>query len=663
MDLPRPALLKQLQLFLSAEGRGFTHYVHDLGTGKILSVPRSSAAALRRFRQALSTTAGAREKLDPEDARESYVVLSYLRSVRDAERLKRGRFNPMFMQINLFDVGPLQRRIEGFAMALVGWPLALVVLVLAIVAFMLGIRNDWAIAAEFGNIFSLSALATFALIAPVLKIVHEFGHVVFAAWAGVRVRKAGVNLIGLYPLPYVDCTEADISARRRDRILISLAGVITDFIVGLIAFIAWHMVEGDFLRGLAGRIVVFSTVSSLLFNANPLIKLDGYFALVDLIGQRNMGTRATQVFAEARNWLTTLGAKGSLPKDRGQVALAAYGVGSWGYRITVLYHLVMQLLPQYLGLGAVIAAWGGYAMFGAPLLADLPVKRPEPAEEARRLLPRRLGFVALVAAVMLFVPLPLAMHRNFTLDGSDRYVLTTGKDGFVDAPVSAAGQVALGDALLHLSNGELERQREIMALSIGEAKLLSEMVRGIDAAQAQMAADNLFSVMAKSDVLNSEAESLTVRAPASGVFLPHAGLRSGQYLAEGSAVGQFLPASGRAALVGEFPERWVEKFQNELSSIEVWDQILGYRQVDPTDVRLVETVRHDAQSGVRSFAIEMTLGLPPSAFIGRDVQVRMGFGWQPLWRHVVFWGQGRIQAFRDAQLADRLQRIGLDARY
>ena len=164
--------------------------------------------------------------------------------------------------------------------------------VLATLVFYIGMQNDCAIAAEFKGVFNRQALLTFGLIAPFLKIMHLFGHTLEATRFGVRVRQVGVNLIGLYPLPFVDCSVADHTARRRDRILISIAGLMTDFLICLIAFVVWHFADNNVVQSVAGRVFAFSTISSILFNANPLMKFDGYYVMVDQIGQRNLYTRA-----------------------------------------------------------------------------------------------------------------------------------------------------------------------------------------------------------------------------------------------------------------------------------------------------------------------------------------------------------------------------------
>lgn len=657
MDLPRPALLKQLQLVLSVEGRGFAYYVSDLGSGKILSVPRKTAAAMIRFADAARGDTRAREQMTEDDARDSYGVLSYLRTARDHDRLKGRKFNPLSVQVDLFDVGPHQHRLERLAQWFIGWRALTLIGVLLAVSLFLGTRNGWAIQSEFDGVLSLSALAAFGLVAPFLKIIHEFGHVLVATRFGVGVRMAGINFIGLYPLPFVDCSEADVSARRRHRVLISLAGIFTDLLVGLFAFLLWHMVEGEFLRTMAGRILVFSTLNSVMFNANPLMKLDGYYAVVDLIGQRNLSTRAMQGFAQLRKYVFTLAAQGGLPKGRAAWATTLYGAASTAYRLFILYIIVTSVMPKYLGLGMVLAVWGGYLMFLSPILADTRPVVPGPPVSPARLWSRRGLAFGLIGLVFLVVPAPFVLNLPLSLDLENRYVLTIGKGGVLTAPPLAAGQVAAGAQLALLENPGLADERAMSVLALAEAQLLQDSVQGVDAAQAQLARDKLAAVQTRAAVLRTEIDSLTLFAPAQGLFLPDAALRRGKFLRDGARIGRFLPADGRAVLIGAFPERWVEKYQGELIAAELRDQ-QKYATIALDRLRLVEISSIDRGTGTRSFALEVVHDDPAASLAGHDVQIRLDFGMQPLWRHVEFWVQARLAAFRDAQLADRLSGMG-----
>jgi putative peptide zinc metalloprotease protein len=259
MDIPRASSLNQLELHLSTEARGFSYLVADRSNGRIVAVPRTAVRAVSLAVGAMHGAEGARDAMGEAEARETAGLLGYLKSIRDQDISRRTRFNPISMQFGFPLPSAIQAHIQGLARAVVSQRFGLAILGLATVFVALGLSTDWEISQEFSGILSIEALLSFGLIAPVLKIVHEFGHLLAATRYGVPVRRVGLNLIGLYPLPFVDCSEADISASRRQRIVISLAGLWTDIAIGLVAGIAWHFLDGDFLKTFAGRVFVFST--------------------------------------------------------------------------------------------------------------------------------------------------------------------------------------------------------------------------------------------------------------------------------------------------------------------------------------------------------------------------------------------------------------------
>ena len=653
MDAPRPEILKQLRLSLTSEGRRLAFFLSDLSSGKIVSVPREAALGLQRLQDRMSgqdTT-----EIPREDIEAGVKALGYVTSVRRAERMKAARFNPLFINIPLFDVGPWQPGLQRFSTWFVGWPLTLLMLGLTVVSVILGIRNDWAIRSEFAGLLQIETLLTFGLIAPVLKIVHEFGHVVAATAAGVRVRQAALSLIALYPLPSVDCSEADVTASRAGRVSISLAGIVTDFLVGMTAFILWHLAEGDVARGVAGQVVVFSTLNSLLFNANPLMKLDGYYAGVDLIGQRNLYTRASQRLAEFGRSLFSLGAEGAVPRGSGGWGLAGYGAATLVYRLTISFTILMAILPQFLGLGMVLGLWGAYVMFLSPFLAD-PVPKAASKVPKRRLWLGRGGFGALAVGIVMFLPLPFTLVLPLRLDDAGYYAVTVQSSGFVMDRARPAGLAKPGDLLLALSNPETEHKSRLLEMQSREAELLLQNTQSVGLAEAQLAQEKLRSVETQIAVLATEQAGLSVRMGADGFFLAASGLAPGSFLVAGDRVGLAYPIGGTARLAGAFPERWVDEFQTRAPTGEVR---LGrrYVAVPNADLNLTDGAVTDPKTGLRSISLHVGLPVEPVALVGQDVQIRLHFGNRPIWDHLRFWAQGKFAAFRDAQIVDRETRI------
>lgn len=63
-------------------------------------------------------------------------------------------------------------------------------------------------------------------------------------------------------------------------------------------------------------------MTTIIFNLNPAIKLDGYYVLSDLTGQHNIASRGTTA---ARDWLTRrLGGQADRPDPAVSVLLAVF---------------------------------------------------------------------------------------------------------------------------------------------------------------------------------------------------------------------------------------------------------------------------------------------------------------------------------------------------
>jgi putative peptide zinc metalloprotease protein len=148
--------------------------------------------------------------------------------------------------------------------------------------------------------------------------VHEAGHALAIRHYGRRVRHLGVMIYYLFPAAYVDATDMAM-ATRRQRIVVSLAGPIGGLTVGAICAIV-AMFDG----GVVGA-VAFQGASLFIFqfvlNLVPILELDGYHVLVDLLDapflrQRSMAFARTAIVRKLRRrerW------------KRGEIGLALFG--------------------------------------------------------------------------------------------------------------------------------------------------------------------------------------------------------------------------------------------------------------------------------------------------------------------------------------------------
>lgn len=651
MDLPRLALLKQIRIRLSSEGKRSIYLGHDTASGRIFSLPANVANSLRRMKAAAEGNTAAREAVSNDEAREAYKFLHTIDAMRRMDALGTKSFNPVFANIPMFNVAPLQPRLYWLADWLVGVRFVIGLVILMSIAVFLGARNDWLIVDVFDNVFSIDALVTFGLVAPLLKLVHEFGHVLVATKARVKVRQAGLYIIGLYPMPYVDCTEADIAARKMDRIAISVAGIAVDVTIGLTAMIAWHMVDGSFLRTLCGNIFLFSTLNSVLFNANPLIKLDGYYAFADAIGARNLYTRSSKTLSQLVLFCMSLGHAGSRPRRGAHWAIVLYAILTFLYRLNILYFIATSLIPKYLGVGAFVTAWGAYVMLVNPLLQDKAAKASHPAPTMKRIWTMRCVLLAGAIAALLFIELPFRTSVPMTLDVTGRYQYTTRTSGTV---VSANSKVQLeqGDTILKLASQRLVDQLALTEVDLAMSQLQYETVRGEDPVKASAALEAIKTDQEQVAILRKEIEGLHLVAPFDGTFVSHGAVPIGTYFESGTAIGAFFPNTPGSQLTGPFDERYYLKFQDgpDMVTLRIKEQYVDL----PLDAATLQSVvTQDNESGKRAYTLKLRYEPAASVLATETALARVRFPPEPLWRHILFILQGTMSNFREAQLLDR----------
>ncbi|MGW8975683.1 PqqD family peptide modification chaperone [Streptomyces platensis] len=136
---------------------------------------------------------------------------------------------------------------------------------------------------------SWSWLAVLLLTAQIA--VHELGHALVCQYLRVPVREAGVTLM-LYVMPvaYVDRTDAYRVRHRAPRVLIALAGPLSDAIWAGVAGVVLLTTNGA-VHDVAGALMQLQ-VLLMLVNLNPLLPSDGYHALEAAMGSINLRGRS-----------------------------------------------------------------------------------------------------------------------------------------------------------------------------------------------------------------------------------------------------------------------------------------------------------------------------------------------------------------------------------
>ena len=391
----------------------------------------------------------------------------------------------------------------------------------------------------------------------VIKSLHELGHYLACVYLKVRCSEVGVLLLCFTPCLYCDTTDGWKLPSRWQRAGIAAAGVYFELIIAIFGGLMFLYHEHGFLHILGGGMWLMCTAGTLILNANPLFRYDGYFVLSDLLRAPNLATQGTRSLWDG--FISLLGGRSLNPQDYDLPLrwLLPFAAASLFYRlliaIGILTFLWKFLLPLGLGLpflflSCVMAI--GMLRAGVrnmhSVIAELFAREPISWKRLSALI------ALLVALGVLAVSWRLpsgSVHRGYVeISGSQPMYAAT--DGVLSQVHNWNTPLKEGDAILTLTNSELDWS---ILNAEQEHRLLVERVRVLEQAKSldetlaaeiptleQMASES----EAKWKMLEKERQRLSFVAPNSGRFVPKSNwIPAGFNL--GEVVREFEPAMAR----------------------------------------------------------------------------------------------------------------------
>ncbi|MEA3207023.1 MAG: putative peptide zinc metalloprotease protein [Chthoniobacter sp.] len=313
-----------------------------------------------------------------------------------------------------------------------------------------------------------------------LKVAHEFSHGLFCKRFGGAVREAGVILVVFVPMGYVDATASLGFASRWRRMMVAAAGLYLEFFLAAIAAIVWAQTPPGALHTLAHNMVITGTVLTLFFNANPLMRFDGYYLLSDLLDVPNLATRGRAWAQRALSWLLLGGRapQALRPASREQWIAALYGVAAWAWQLLTLAGLLLGASVALRGGGLLLAVVAGAAWVGLPLwrfVTSLAGSIRAGTGHWAGLAVRAIALAALVAAA-IFVPWHRTVSSTGVLELADTQVLRAECPGFVEKEwVQDGDLVAAGQVLLELRNDEATAELGRRRLALEQQELRARL--------------------------------------------------------------------------------------------------------------------------------------------------------------------------------------------
>ena len=319
---------------------------------------------------------------------------------------------------------------------------------------------------EFNQFFNVKNILFMGAIMIVTKSIHELGHGLMCKHYGGECHEIGFMMLVLTPAMYCNTSDSWILPNKWHRIAIGAAGMYVEVVMASVcAFIWWYTQPGT-LHYFSLNVIFLCGVSTILFNANPLLRYDGYYMLSDYLEIPNLAQKSKTALLN-RLRVTCLGMKPMQTRmlpQRKQVSFAVYAVASFVYRWFVMIMIFWFLTKVFEPYGLEII---GHLLIVMSLIGMVVIPMYKLIKffwypgRVREVKMPRFSVTLLLTGLALWAVfcIPVARHVSASfvvqpVDADMIYVVQPGQ--LFEVNVEPGDSVESGDVIGRLTNVDLE---------------------------------------------------------------------------------------------------------------------------------------------------------------------------------------------------------------
>jgi len=373
--------------------------------------------------------------------------------------------NILYIKVPIFDPERILTAMLGWLGFIFTWwffLLSLVVMAAAILLVTVHFDTFYRKLPDYHEFFSFKTIFYLYIALAIVKVIHEFGHGLSCKRFGGEVHEMGFLLMCFSPALYCNVSDAWVLPNKWHRIIISAAGIYVELIIAAIAtFVWWYTPTQPFINNLALSLMVVCSVSTVIFNANPLMRFDGYYVLADWLEIPNLREKANRYLS---NLFSEVCLGIEVPPEEymatgRKVLFISYAIVSYIYRWVITFSILLlfsSFLKPYkldvIGNLLTVAAIASMTIWPAYNLGKSIYRRGRLPDMKRN---RVMITSAVGLAVLLFlflVPVPISRIRGLALVQGD--------------PAHTSSVHLRRHALLKESRfrpGDFVREREVLA--------------------------------------------------------------------------------------------------------------------------------------------------------------------------------------------------------
>jgi putative peptide zinc metalloprotease protein len=405
------------------------------------------------------------------------------------------------------------------------------------------------------GVLSVNNLPWLYVCLTVLKLFHEAGHAFVCKRYGGEVRTMGVMFLLFTPLPYVDASSSWGFPERWHRIYATFAGMAVEFFFAAAGTLVWANTAPGLVHSLAFNVMLIGSVSSLLFNGNPLLRFDAYYMLSDYAEIPNLyqkGQQQWRYFGD-RYLLGTVSAQSKATDTKEWLWLTLYGLLSFVYLIIITLGISLFLMDQWLPLGLLVLTMTLYTRLLAPLYQLFKHLRGGATQGNRRRawITTASGAAALVL-LLAVIPFPDAVRTQGIVKANSTSTIYLQTSGTLERlHVHHGERVRAGQLIASFTNADLASDIDITKANQSETQAQYRQALHKISNELSALQQKLTTLDARLSNLTEQQRLLEVRAEQEGEWVaPDLHERVGCWLQRGHTLGEVVdPSSFRFVAV------------------------------------------------------------------------------------------------------------------
>lgn len=379
---------------------------------------------------------------------------------------------------------------------------------------------------EFQAFFGWPNVLWMWLAIALTKVLHEFGHGLSCKHFGSECHGMGIMLLVFSPTLYCDTSDSWMLRNKWQRMAIGAAGMYVEVVLSAFALWTWWFAPDSTLGYLCLNVFFVTSVSTVVFNLNPLMRFDGYYILSDFLEIPNLRPQAEKLLKEtaAQVCLGVEPQYDPFAPQHGRGWFVLYAIASWVYRWVLLLGISLFLYTvlkpydlQSIGIGLAVVSIGGMLVGGAVTLYKTFTRPREEPLSRPRMFATLLAFSAVGTAIML-VPLPLHVEAPFVLEPRDvRHLHVKTAGTLTEIGTRSGNTVSVDDELLRFESPDLDEEIENLLLEVDVLKRrLDAQVSLRDDASELTTREAIRSAESQIEDLRRRRSDLVLQAPIAG---------------------------------------------------------------------------------------------------------------------------------------------------